>query len=90
MKLRSLVLFGAGIMTGLAIARRLTQDDPEVLHGPTRSDPSSSSPALRAVTSQAQRLADRATVASLGAIRRARGAIRDRMTEEPYDDVNWN
>jgi len=90
MKLRSLVLFGAGIMTGLAIARRLTQDDPEVLHGPTRSDPSSANPALRVVASQAQRLADRATVASLGAIRRARGAIRDRMTEEPYDDVNWN
>jgi predicted dinucleotide-binding enzyme len=89
MKLRSLVLFGAGIMTGLAIARKLTEDDPEVIHGPTRSDPSSN-PALRAVTSQAQRIADRATVASLGAIQRARGALRDRLDDESYDDVSWN
>jgi hypothetical protein len=90
MKLRSLVLFGAGIMTGLAVARKLTEDDPEVIHGPSRSDPSSTSPRIRIVTSQAQRLADRATVVSLGAIQRARGAIRDRLGEEPYDEVNWN
>jgi len=88
MKLRTLILFGAGIMTGLAIARKMSEDDPEVLHGPTRS--SESSPAVRAVTSQAQRVADRATVASLAAIKRARGAIRERLVEEPYDDVNWN
>jgi predicted dinucleotide-binding enzyme len=89
MKLRSLVLFGAGIMTGLAIARKLTEDDPDVVHGPTRSE-TSANPALRAVSTQAQRIADRATVASLGAIRRARGAIRDRLAEEPYDEVSWN
>jgi hypothetical protein len=29
-------------------------------------------------------------VASLAAIKRARGAIRERLAEEPYDDVNWN
>ena len=86
MKLRSLVLFGAGIMTGLAVARKLTEDDPAVVHGPTRSDPSSTSPRLRIVTSQAHRLADRASVA----IQRARVAIRDRLGEEPYDEVNWN
>jgi predicted dinucleotide-binding enzyme len=89
MKLRSLVLFGAGIMTGLAIARKLTQDDPEVIHGPTRSG-GSANPALRAVTSQAQRIADRATVASLDAIRRARGAIRDRSGDQTNDEVSWN
>jgi predicted dinucleotide-binding enzyme len=89
MKLRSFVLFGAGIMTGLAIARKLTEDDPEVVHGPTRSD-GSANPAVRAVTSQAQRIADRATVASLDAIRRARGAIRDRLGDERYDEVSWN
>jgi predicted dinucleotide-binding enzyme len=89
MKLRSLVLFGAGIMTGLAIARKLTEDDPDVVHGPTRSE-TSANPALRAVSSSAQRIADRATVASLGAIRRARGAIRERLSEEPYDEVSWN
>jgi predicted dinucleotide-binding enzyme len=89
MRLRSLVLFGAGVMTGLAIARKMTEDDPEVVHGPTRAD-ASSNPAVRAVTSQAQRLADRASVVSLGAIRRARGAIRDRLGEETYDEVSWN
>jgi len=89
MKLRSLVLFGAGIMTGLAIARKLTEDDPEVVHGPTRSG-APANPALRAVTSQAQRITDRAAVASLDAIRRARGAIRDRLGEQAYDDVSWN
>ena len=88
MKLRTLILFGAGIMTGLAIARKMSEDDPEVLHGPRSSE--SASPAVRAVTSQAQRVADRATVASLAAIKRARGAIRERLVEEPYDDVNWN
>jgi hypothetical protein len=88
MKLRTLILFGAGIMTGLAIARKMSEDDPEVQHGPTRSY--ESNPAVRAVTSQAQRVADRATVASLAAIRRARGALRERLAEEQYDDVNWN
>ncbi len=89
MKLRTLILFGAGIMTGLAIARKMSEDDPEVMHGPTRSS-ESPNPALRVVTSQAQRVADRATVASLAAIKRARGALRERLAEEPYDDVNWN
>ena len=90
MKLRSFVLFGAGIMTGLAIARKLTEDDPEVVHGPTRSEASTNPALRRAVSTQAQRIADRATVASLGAIRRARGAIRGRLGEEPYDEVSWN
>ncbi len=71
MKLRTLILFGAGIMTGLAIARKMSEDDPEVMHGPTRSS-ESANPALRVVTSQAQRVADRATVASLAAINEER------------------
>jgi len=89
LKLRSLVLFGAGVFAGLAIARKLKEDDPDVVHGPTRPDVSAS-PTLRAVSTQAQRFADRATIASLGAIRRARVAIRGRLGEEPYDDVSWN
>ena len=89
MKLRSLVLLGAGIMIGLAIARKLTDDEPEVIHGPSRPETQNNA-ALRAVSSQAQRFADRATIASLGAIRRARFAIRDRLGEEPYDDASWN
>jgi len=89
MKLRSLFLFGAGIVAGLMIARKMTQDDPDVVHGPTRADVSSS-PTMRAVSTQAQRFADRATIASLGAIRRARVAIRDRLGDSEYDDVSWN
>ncbi len=56
MKFRTLILFGAGIMTGLAIARKMREDDPEVLHGPTRSS-ESANPAVRAVTSQGARVA---------------------------------
>jgi hypothetical protein len=89
MKLRSLVLFCAGVFTGLAIARKLKEDDPDVVHGPTRPDVSAG-PTIRAVSSQAQRFADRATIASLGAIRRARVAIRGRLGEDTYDDVSWN
>jgi hypothetical protein len=89
MRLGSLVLFGAGVMTGVAIARKLAEDDPAIAHGPARSQ-TSANPALRAVSTQASRMADRATVASLEAIRRARGAIRDRLGEEPYEDVNWD
>jgi predicted dinucleotide-binding enzyme len=87
--IRSLVVFGAGIAAGLALAKRMTEDEPEVLHGPSQVQ-SSSNPALRAVTNSAQRMADRAAVASLEAIRRARGAIRERMTEdEDLDDAAW-
>jgi hypothetical protein len=89
MKLRSLVVFGAGIVTGLAIARRMTEDDPAVLHGPTRSQ-GSQNPALRAASGAAQKLADRASVASLAAIRRARGSIRDRLGEDDLDDAAWS
>ena len=89
MKLRSILLFGAGVLAGLAIARKMTQDDPEVLHGPTRAA-SSSSLALRAVSEQAQHVADRASVRSLDAIRKARGAIRERLGEEGYDDAAWS
>jgi hypothetical protein len=89
MKLRSLLVFGAGIATGLALARRMTHDDPEVLHGPRQATPAN--PAIRAVSGTASRIADRATVASLDAIRKARGAIRVRLGEgDDYDDALWN
>jgi hypothetical protein len=89
MKLRTLFVFGAGILAGLAIARRMTEDDPAVLHGPSRSQ-SAQSPALRAATGAAQRLADKASVASLEVIRRARGSIRDRLGEDELDDAAWS
>jgi hypothetical protein len=87
MKLRTLFLFGAGMVAGLMLARKMSRDDPDVVHGPTRS--SVANPAMRVVGSQAQRFAGRATVLSLDAIRKARGAIRDRLGEDVYDDAAW-
>jgi len=88
MKLRSLVLFGAGVATGLAIAKKLSADDEEIIHGPQRTQ-TSTNPALRALSTGTQRLSDRATVLSLDAIRKAREAIRDRLGESTYDDAAW-
>jgi hypothetical protein len=89
MKLRSLFVFAAGLVAGLALARKLREDDPAVLHGPTQ-QASSTSPALRAASSVAQGLADKAGVASLDAIRRARGKIRLRLSEDDLDDAAWS
>ena len=87
MKLRNLVLLGAGIGIGYAMSQKLHEDDPEVVHGPQRS--SATNPVFAAVTSQTQRLADQATVKSLDAIRKARGTIRNRLGED-VDDAAWN
>jgi hypothetical protein len=84
MKLRSLVLFGAGIATGVAIMRRLNEDDPDVAHGPQRT--TDTNPALRAISAQTARLSDRATVLSLDAIRRARAALQERIGQSEFDD----
>lgn len=84
MKLRSLVVFGAGVAVGVSIMRRLTADDPEIVHGPQRR--SDQNPTLRLLTDQTARLSDRATVLSLDAIRRAREAIRERMAQGEFDD----
>lgn len=87
MKARSLLLLAAGFVAGLAVARRLSEDDPEVVHGPV-GERRPESPVMRVVTGQTQRLAGRATEVSLSAIRRARGAIRERL-DEPADAA-WN
>lgn len=88
MKLRSLFVFGAGVLAGLAIARKMTEDDSQILHGP--SDAKSANPAMRAVSSGAQKLADKAGVASLDAIRKARGKIKERLGDEGYEDAAWS
>ena len=88
MKLRSLFVFGAGVTVGVTIMRKLTEDDPEVLHGPQQA--ASSNPALRALSEQTARISDKATVLSLDAIRKARGAIRERLGEFNYDDAAWS
>jgi hypothetical protein len=89
MKLRSLFLFGAGVATGVAIMRRLTEDDPDVVHGAQRR--TDANPALRAISQQTARLSERATVLSLDAIRRARAALQERIGDSEYDDedVAW-
>jgi hypothetical protein len=90
MKLRSLVLFGAGVATGVAVMRRLTADDPDIAHGPQRR--ADTSPALRALSQQTARISERATVLSLDAIRRARAALQERIGEGDGtfdDDVAW-
>lgn len=89
MKLRSLVLVAAGIGIGYSISQKMHRDDPEVVRGPQRA--TTASPGLQLVTGRAQRLADRASVRSLEAIRRARGAIRTRLGEgETFDEASWN
>jgi hypothetical protein len=88
MKLRSLFLFGAGIAVGVTVMRKLTEDDPEVAHGPQRH--SSGNPTLRVLSAQTVRLSDKATVLSLDAIRKARGVIRDRLADSGYDDAAWS
>jgi len=87
MKLRSLVLFGAGVATGVAIMRRLTEDDPDIAHGPQR--PAETSPALRLISERTVRLSDRATVMSLDAIRRARSLLQERISAGEFDDAAW-
>jgi hypothetical protein len=68
--------------------RKLTEDDPEVAHGPQHN--TAGNPALRALSEQTVRLSDKATVLSLDAIRKARGAIRERLADSSYDDAAWS
>ncbi len=89
MKLRSLLLVGVGLAIGATLSRKLREDDPNVVIGPAEAR-SPSNPALRAVSAGAQRIADRASVVSLDAIRRTRGAIRERLAAQDYDDIAWN
>lgn len=87
MKLRALVILAGGIAIGMKLAAKLSEDDPNVLHGPRRAR-RDQRPALRLVSTQVQRLTDVATDRSLGAIRRVRGQIRDRLGED--DAAAWN
>jgi hypothetical protein len=87
MKLRSLLILAGGVAIGMKLAAKLREDDPNVLHGPQRSR-TDQRPALRLVSTQVQRLTDAAAGRSLGAIRRVRGQIRDRLGED--DAAAWN
>ncbi len=87
MKLRTLLLLAGGILLGYKLSQRMHADDPNVVKGPQR-EASGSAP-LRVVSDQAQRVVDRASVLSLDAIRRTRGAIQARLGEGD-DDAAWN
>jgi hypothetical protein len=90
MKLRNVMLLGVGIGIGLSVSRKLRQDDPNVITGPVESH-ARTNPALRAVSGGAQRIVDRASIASLDAIRRTRFAIRERLSARGYgDELAWN
>ena len=91
MKLRNLVLLGAGIGIGYALSQKIHEDDPEVVHGPQRTQPSSV-PGLAAVSTQAQKLrrTRRACGASTPSARLV-SAIRARLADyDQEDDAAWN
>ena len=90
MKLRNLFLIALGIFIGYKLAAKMREDDPSVVKGPQRPEGSGSSRTARAVSSQAQRIAEQATTRSLDIIKRARGSLRDRMGEYESDDAVWN
>jgi hypothetical protein len=85
--LRTLIIFGSGLAAGIAVARKIGADEPEVLHGPSQRE--TANPALRAASAGLARAGDRATIASLDAIRRAREVIRARLGEDATDDAAW-
>ena len=57
MKLRSPLLFLAGIGVGYSLATKMRQDDPDVVHGPRRQQDAQAGPTLRLVSGGAQRIA---------------------------------
>jgi predicted dinucleotide-binding enzyme len=70
--MKLLVAFGVGFLAGMAVARRLTRDDPNVVIGP-------SSASRSRLASATDGLLGQATGRSLGAIRKARGSIQERL-----------
>ncbi len=87
MRLRNLILIGLGIFIGYKLAAKMREDDPNVVSGPRRE---SGSRTARTVSAQGKRLADQATMKSLDMIKRARGSLRDRMSDYESDEAVWN
>jgi hypothetical protein len=71
--MKLLIAFGVGFVAGMAVARRLSRDDPNVVIGP------SSSASRSRLASATDGLLGQATGRSLGAIRKARGSIQERL-----------
>ena len=57
MKLRTIFLFGAGVVAGLAIAKKMNEDDPEVLHGPAQGRATANPALVSAARPELERLA---------------------------------
>ena len=91
MKFRTGLLLGLAVGYGVARRTALVEDDPYVVKGSQREQASGlvGTVAARAVGDRAQRLADQATVVSLGAIRRTRAAIQSRLGDG-QDAEAWN
>jgi hypothetical protein len=87
MKLRTLILIAIAVAVGYWLSAKRHADDPDVVVGPRDEQKGS---AGRFVSGQAQRFADQATAKSLDAIRRARGAIRERIGDQQPDEALWN
>jgi hypothetical protein len=83
--------FGTGVLVGAALgyaaATWMRKDDPAIVTGPTKPERSQSA-AARLVTEGSRRLAERAQVAGLDALQRARGNIQARLGDE--EGVSWN
>ena len=83
--------FGTGVLVGAALgyaaAMWMRKDDPAIVTGPTKPERSQSA-AARLVTEESRRLAERAQVAGLDALQRARGNIQARLGDE--EGVSWN
>ena len=88
MKLRTLILIALGVAVGYWLSTRRHADDPDIVVGPR--DEARGGSTGRFVSGQAQKLADQATAKSLDAIRRARGAIRERIGDGQPDEALWN
>jgi hypothetical protein len=83
--------FGTGVLVGAALgyaaATWMRKEDPAIVTGPTKPERSQSA-AARLVTEGSRRLAERAQVAGLDALQRARGNIQARLGDE--EGASWN
>jgi hypothetical protein len=87
MRLRTLLMLAAGIAIGRRLAKKSSEDEPDVVKGPRDEQPTAN-PVLQVITGPAQKLADQAAVKGIDAIRSARRAIQSRLGED--DDAAWN
>ena len=85
MRFRTGLIVGAAL--GYAAAKWLWKDDPAIVTGP-RAPERSQSAAARLMTEGSRKLAERAQIASLDALQRARGTIQARMGDG--GDASWN